>query len=174
MANKNKKNEIITDLTKLSDAQKEQVKTIRKEGGEVEVTKCRFCGKFLIRDKSVEQEAGDLCEKLHETYTNEALMAHRATLTVAKPPEGWIKVAELHKICEANDIPVNRMVVAIGRDRGLSDPIVERLRPVYVGNARWVDGWAATVEGLATIRGAKLTKSEKAQAEIAELEDAVS
>lgn len=168
-----KKNEIVKDLTKLTDAQKKQVREIRQQGGEVEVTKCRFCGKFLIRDKSIEQEAGDLCEQLHQQYTSEQLMAHRATMTVAKAPEGFIKVSELHKICEREGIPVNRMVTAIGRDRGLSAPIHPKFKPIYVGNTRYLDPWCATKEGLAVIRGVKPTKDEKAKAEVAALEAAV-
>lgn len=168
-----KKNEIVKDLTNLTDAQKKQVSEIRQQGGEVEVTKCRFCGKILIRDKSIEQEAGDLCEKLHEKYSSEALMQHRATMTVAKVPEGFIKVSELHKICEREGIPVNRMVVAIGRDRGLSDPIHPKFKPVYFGNTRYLDPWCATKEGLAMIRGARPTKDEKVKAEISALETAV-
>jgi hypothetical protein len=169
------KNEVVTNLDVLSESQQAKVVEIKQAGGQAEVTKCRFCGKYLIRDKSVEQEAGDYCEHLREDlgYTTETLMAHRATMSAPTAPEGYIKVADLHKICEAAGIPVNRMVNAIGRDRGLSAPIDPRFRPVYVKGTRWVDGWCATKEGLAMIAGVRPTKDQKAQAEVKQLEEAV-
>lgn len=167
------KNQIVTNLDELTESQTKKVQEIKAQGGVAEVTKCRFCGKILIRDKSIEQEAGDLCERLHEKYSSEELMAHRGTMSGTVVPEGWIKVSDLHKICEANGIPVNRMVNAIGRDRGLSEPIDPRFRPLYVGRNRWLDPWCASKEGLAMIRGTNPTKDEKAQAEIAELANAV-
>ena len=164
------KNEIVTDLLNLSDTQRQRVRDIKAEGGKAEVTKCRFCGKFLVRDISVEQEAGDLCEKLHEQYSTESLMAHRATMSATAAPQGYIKVADLHKICVRADIPVNRMVNAIGRDRGLSPAIDPRFTPIYVGNCRWVDAFCATKAGLAMIAGSKPTKQQKIKAELAALD----
>lgn len=164
------KNQVITNLDELTEAQLQKVQDIKADGGVAEITKCRFCGKILIRDKSIEQEAGDLCEKLHEKYTPEELAQAKMNRTVTQLPEGYIAIPVLHKICEANGVPVNRMVNAIGRDRGLSEPIDERLRPVYFGRTRYVSGWAATPEGLAVIAGSKPTKAQKAQQEVAELE----
>lgn len=173
MTKNRKANEVVTDLSQLSESQLQKVTEIKQAGGTAEVTKCQYCGKYLIRDKSIEQEAGDLCASLHENYTSEELMAHRGTMSAPEAPAGYIKVADLHKICEANGIPVNRMVNAIGRDRGLTPPIDPRFRPVYVKNVRYVDGWAATKEGLAMIAGTKPTKDQKAKAEVAALEEAV-
>jgi len=170
MATKNAK---VTNLDELTPSQQEKVRDIKASGGQAEVTKCRFCGKILVRDASIEQEAGDLCEKLHQSMTNEDLMAHRGTMTATAVPEGYIKVADLHKICEANGIPVNRMVNAIGRDRALKSAIDPRFAPVYVGRTRYVSGFCATKDGLAMIRGIKPTKDEQAKAEVAELADAV-
>jgi hypothetical protein len=165
------KNAVVTDLSLLSEAQEKQAQDIRAAGGEVEVTKCHRCGKILVRDKSIEAEAGDLCAHFDASgITPEYLMQHRATMTVTTLPEGMIKVAELHKICEREGIPVNRMVNAIGKDRGLSDPIDPRLKPVYFGNARYVSAWSSTKEGLAVIRGVQPTKQQKIDAELAELE----
>lgn len=167
------KNQKVTNIGELTELQQEKVRNIKAQGGEAEVTKCRFCGKILIRDKSIEQEAGDLCEKLHEQFTSEELMAHRGTMSGTTVPEGWIKVSDLHKICEREGIPVNRMVNAIGRDRGLGAPIDPRFKPLYVGRARYLDPFCASKEGLALIRGTQPTKDEKAKAEVAELADAV-
>lgn len=167
------KNAIVTNLDELTEAQTKKVREIKAQGGEAEVTKCRFCGKILIRDKSIEQEAGDLCEKLHEQFTNEQLMEHRGTMTATAVPEGWIKVSELHKICEREGIPVNRMVNAFGRDRGLGAPLHPKFRVLYVGRARYLDPWCASKEGLDFLRGIRPTKQDKIEAEIAELADAV-
>lgn len=173
MATKGKsKNEVITDLSQLTEAQLQKVQEIKQAGGQAEVTRCRFCGKTLVRDKSIDQEAGDLCEHLHERFTPEELMAHRGTMSAPTAPEGYIKVAQLHQICEANGIPVNRMVTAIGRDRSLEPPIDPRFRPVYVKGVRWVDPWCASKEGLAMIAGTRPTKEQKIQAEIQALEEA--
>jgi len=81
------KNKIV-GLDELTEGQLKKVKDIRQSGGEAEVTKCRFCGKILIRDKSIEQEAGDYCEHLHEElgYTTESLMAHRNTMSATTVP----------------------------------------------------------------------------------------
>jgi hypothetical protein len=165
------KNVIVQDLSVLSEAQQEQAKAITEAGGEVVVYKCHRCKKYLLRDKSIEAEAGDLCAHFDkEGVTEEYLMQHRATMTVTVLPEGMIKVADLHKICEKNGIPVNRMVNAIGKDRALTPPTDERLRPVFFKNARYVSAWAATPEGLAVIRGVQPTKQQKIDAEFAELE----
>lgn len=170
MATKNQK---VTNLDELTEGQQKKVRDIKQAGGQAEVTKCRFCGKILIRDKSIEQEAGDLCEELHAKYTNEELMAHRGTMSATTVPEGWIKVSDLHKICEANGIPVNRMVNAFGRDRGLGEPLHPKFRPLYVGRVRWLDPWCASEEGLAFLKGIRPTKQEKIEAELSDLADAV-
>jgi hypothetical protein len=94
------------------------------------------------------------------------------TATVA--PEGYIKVADLHRICEKHSIPVARMVKAIGGDRSLKAPLDPRFTPIYVGATRYVSGWCATKEGLDMLKGEKKTKDEKAKAELAELEQAFS
>lgn len=165
---------VAINTTNLTPAQMQKVNDIRQAGGVAEAVKCIYCGKILVREQSMGRGSGDLCEHLREIgYTTEALMAHRATMSAPTAPEGWITVASLHKICEANGIPVNRMVNAIGRDRGLGEPIDPRFRPLYVGNKRFLNPWCASPEGLAMIRGGKLTKSEKITAELAELENAV-
>ncbi len=166
------KNKVVTDLTVLSETQAKQVAEIKAAGGEAEVTKCHRCGKLLVRDKSIEQEAGDLCAHFDEAgITPETLMAHRATMTATVPPEGFIKVADLHKICVKHGIPVARMVKAIGGDRSLNPVLEPRFTPIYVGQTRWLDPWCASKEALDLLKNIRPTKADKAKAEIAELEN---
>jgi hypothetical protein len=156
------KNKVVA-VSELTENQKKAVSTIVADGGKAEVTKCQYCGKILIRDISIEQEAGDYCSHLREEGKDTAfLMAHRATMTATEAPEGFIKVAQLHKICERNNVPVARMVKAIGGDRKLVSPIDPRFTPIYVGNARWVDPFCSTKEGLAMIMGITSPKATKA------------
>jgi hypothetical protein len=166
------KNKVVTDLSALTEAQAKQVKEIKAVGGDVEVTKCHRCGKLLIRDKSIEQEAGDLCAHLDaEGITPEALMAHRATMSATVPPEGYIKVADLHKICVKHGIPVARMVKAIGGDRSRGPILEPRFTPVYVGQTRWLDPWCSSKEALDLLKNIRPTKADKAKAELSELEN---
>jgi hypothetical protein len=161
------KNKVVTDLSTLSEQQLAQVAEIKAAGGEAEVTKCHRCGKLLIRDKSIEQEAGDLCYKFDEKgITEETLMAHRATMTLPAVPEGYISVADLHRICQKHGIPVHRMVMAIGGDRSLNAPLAAEFTPVFVKGRRYVPGESASKEGLAMLRGNRPTKDEKAKAEV--------
>ena len=159
--------EFLTVQGDLTEAQKKEVAKIQAEGGEVLIYKCHRCGKTLVRDKSIEVEAGDLCAHYDaQGITPADLLEHRKSMTVAELPEGMIKVSDLHKICEREGIPVNRMVEAIGRDRALKKAIDPRFQPVYHKNARWVSNFCATKEGLAMIRGTQKTKQEKIEAEL--------
>jgi hypothetical protein len=122
----------------------------------------------LVRDKSIEQEAGDLCAHYDEMgITQEALMEHRKKMSATVAPEGYIKVADLHKICVKQGIPVARMVKAIGGDRSMKPVLEPRFRPVYVGQTRYVSGWCASKEALDMLRGDKPTKAQKIAQELA-------
>ena len=136
--------------------------------------KCQYCGKCLSREESLENESGDYCHHLREQGMDTSyLKEHRQRLTVADVPEGYIKLASLDRICKKEGIPISRMVRAIGGDRALSEPIREEFRPIYVGNARYVDGWCASEEGLDFLRnlsGGSPRKAKKA-AEVDELEE---
>jgi hypothetical protein len=132
-----------------------KVAAIKKAGGKAEVVKCLDCGKTLVRDVCVEREEGDLCAHYREKYgegMKEHFAAVKATISATEVPLNWIKVAALHKICERNGIPVSRMVNAFGKDRGLSEPLHPKFKPLYVGNARWLDPWCASKEGLDFLR----------------------
>jgi hypothetical protein len=139
-------------MADLTESQQAQVKAIRSSGGKPEAVKCVHCGKLLVKDSSRDDEQGDYCSHLHETYTSADLKAHRASLSADVVPAGWIKVAALHKLLVKLDIPVSRMVNAFGRDRGLSAPLHPKFAPLYVGNARWLDPWCASKEGLDFLR----------------------
>lgn len=129
--------------------------------------KCQFCGKKITAEDAIEAEAGSYCHHLREQGLDDAALADiRSGKTVAEVPEGWVKIAAVHHLCDARGIPISALVRCFGGDRGL-DPVLEpRFAFVYCGKARWVDGWVATSEGLAFIakeaRKAKIEKSEAA------------
>ena len=121
--------------------------------------RCRHCGKWLLKESSVEIEQGDYCAHIREQGWDDAtLMKHRLSMTKDEVPENYIKVTgQLNPICRKNGVPVGRMVTAIGGDRCLEgvSPVDPRLTPIYSGRNRWVSPWAATPEGLARIIGVK-------------------
>lgn len=163
-----KTTEVVLSKTMATKAQAKKIAKIQQEGGAAELVKCLHCGKVLVRDTSIEREEGDLCSHLYQElgHTAESLREIRAKATVAAVPEKMIKIAALHRICVSKGIPVSRMVVAIGGDRGLNAPADKRLKPIYVGNARYVSDWAATAEGLALIAsiGGRTTKAAPTKA----------
>ena len=62
------------------------------------------------------------------------------TLEEAEAALGYrlIRVAELHKACDRWGVKVNRMVKALGGDRGLGEPRSAEWKPVLVGRSRHV------------------------------------
>lgn len=62
------------------------------------------------------------------------------TLEEAEAALGYrlISVAELHKACDRWGVKVNRMVKALGGDRGLGEPRSAEWKPVLVGRSRHV------------------------------------
>lgn len=154
----------------LTESQADKIAEIKAAGHDVIITKCLRCGKTLIKDTSIENEQGDYCNHLFNElgYTTEALAAHRAAMSSTEVPEDWVKVAALHKICVREGIPVASMVKAMGGDRALGTPLNEMWVPLYVGNARWLDPFCATPEGLDQLRAAsKVAKIGKADASLA-------
>jgi hypothetical protein len=151
---KNTKVNLSEVLGELSEAQAEKVQSIQQSGGQVEVTKCVHCGKLLVRDISVEREEGDYCSHLFDElgHTKESLAQHRASMSASVVPDGYVKVASLHKILVREGIPVSHMVRAMGGDRGLLPAARPELVPIYVGNARWLNPWCASKEGLSYLR----------------------
>lgn len=121
-------------------------------------TVCKVCGKHLTREASAANEMGHRCERLLEAgWDAESLSKHYAKVTVTEVPDGYIKLAELHKKVKAaqHKVPgltISKMVKAIGRDRGLEAPSHPIATPVYdTRKHRWVNGWLATAAGLKAI-----------------------
>lgn len=147
----------------------EPIQTIVKVNG-VEKYKCQHCGKWITREEAVEEEQGDYCKHLREDlgYTTMTLAEHRRKMTVDSVPDGWVKVASLHNICERENVPVSAMVRAFGGDRCLLPPLHPKFQIVYCGNARWLDPWCASKEGLDFLRSLKLAAPKKVEDALAE------
>jgi len=116
--------------------------------------KCGSCGKWIFKEEAILRGEGDYCNCVHEAmgYTDAALVEHRKQWSKTEVPTGWIKVATLHLICNKNKIPVSKMLACMGWDRGLYEPVDERFRPWHIGNARWLDPFCSSPEGLKMMR----------------------
>src|SRR3989304_5449808 len=115
---------------------------------------CQYCGKHLTKAGSQAATAGHLCSKLAANgYTAAKLAQHRLAQTVTTIPAGYIKLAQLHKIVQANKakiagLNIAKMVKVIGGDRALSTPAHAICKPVYASNGhRWGNPWLATQAG---------------------------
>lgn len=126
---------------------------------------CKYCGKSVRLDEEDGEERGDRCKHVREELGMDetALVELRKSMSAEVPPEGWIKVAVLDKVCKRQGVPVSRMVKAIGGDRGLEPPLNEKFRVLYVHGVRYVDGYCATSEGLAAIMGDKPARGKAAK-----------
>jgi hypothetical protein len=105
--------------------------------------KCQFCGKWIVKDENISAESGDYCRHLRGELgmDDAALAAHRASMTRPSVPEGWVKVAQVDRRCKKEGIPISALVKAFGGDRCIDPPLRPEFQIVYVGNARWMDGW---------------------------------
>lgn len=128
------------------------VERIDPKTGKTQI-RCGSCGKWLFKDAAQRRGEGDLCNCLRSTmgYSDASLAEHKAQFTKPEVPEGWIKIAVLHTLCNKHRIPVSKMLACIGWDRGLYPPVEPRFQPYYIGNARYVDGWCGSAEGLKAI-----------------------
>src|SRR3989304_4585798 len=96
---------------------------------------CQYCGKHLTKAGS--QAANG--------YTAAKLAQHRLAQTVTTIPAGYIKLAQLHKIVQANKakiagLNIAKMVKVIGGDRALSTPAHAIFKPVFASNEhRWIN-----------------------------------
>lgn len=141
----------------LTQKQQDRLAEMRQAGMEVVVLKCLVCGKYLVREKTVEAGLGDYCDTLVELgWTPEKFAEHRQGMSQSAPEDGMIKVADLHKICVTKKIPVSRMVRAIGGDRCLNGKgISQEFTPIYVKGTRWVSSYCASPDGLKQIEACK-------------------
>lgn len=119
-------------------------------------TVCQICGKTLTRAKSVEAQIGHRCDTLQAQGWDAKKLEDHYTANTGAPPDGYIKVADLHrKIDATGNIPgltVSKMVKAIGKDRAVEPPLHPIAKPVYDSRrTRWVDPWLATKAGLTAI-----------------------
>ena len=108
---------------------------------------CSVCGKPLTDPESVRLGIGPLCRA--KGWTKEKVAAKMATLKRDVIPAGWIKLSDVAKKLRSEDIPVARMVRAVGGDRGMEDPINATFQVIYVGRARYLSP--------DTLNGASLT-----------------
>ncbi|KPJ87132.1 MAG: hypothetical protein AMJ53_18595 [Gammaproteobacteria bacterium SG8_11] len=129
---------------------------------------CKVCGKVLTREQSMNNEIGHRCDTLiQEGWTGEKLAKHYAGVT-GKIPEGFIKVADLHRAIDAKKagipgLTVSKMVKAIGKDRALEGPIHPIAKPIYDDRrVRWVNPWLATTDGLNAIATGDYSKAPEA------------
>jgi hypothetical protein len=82
------------------------------------------------------------------------LQNHYAKISVTATPQGYIKVAQLHKTILAQKhkiagLTISKMVKAIGSDRASNPPSNPIAQPYYLPNRhRVVNAWLATPQGL--------------------------
>jgi len=125
----------------------------------VEVPKCSVCGKLLTNSARQDVGMGKLCEhRLASGYNATRLAEHRASMTVATIPEGYIKLARLDALVKASRVKypgltISKMVRAIGKDRATEPAIHPICTPIYDSRGhRWVRDWLATPAGLKAIQ----------------------
>jgi len=110
-------------------------------------------------------ESGHLCATLREQGLDTATLKATHDSKVATDVKGMYKTAQLHKVCVALNIPVSRMVKAWGGDRMLGTPVNPKFTVKYgPKNARYIDNWAFTADGLSAILGAKVDANKARQA----------
>jgi len=127
---------------------------------------CSVCGKPLTDPKSVEAGIGPLCRA--KGWTKETVAAKMAVLMRKEVPAGWVKLADVAKMCEASEVPVARLVRAVGGDRGMEDPANAKWQVVYVGRTRYLDPFCITPEAMTFLGDKNLGKEPKVKAKKAE------
>lgn len=132
----------------------------------LEVPKCQVCGKFITSSKSQESGMGQLCEhRIEKGQTATFLAEHRASMTVATIPEGYIKLARLDDLVKASRVKypgltISKMVKAIGKDRATEPAIHPICTPLYDARGhRWVRDWLATPAGLKAMQLSDFSKA---------------
>jgi hypothetical protein len=117
---------------------------------------CSVCGKPLTDPESVKAGIGPLCRA--KGWTKEMWQAKMAELKSDTVPEGFVKLSEVADLCRKENIPVSRLVRAVGGDRGMEEPAHPKFKVMYVGRARYLDPWVVTEEGLNLMRDPNLGK----------------
>lgn len=94
---------------------------------------CKICGKPLTDSESIAREMGPICAANAEN--GEALARVEAALR-EEVPEGYIPLGKALQMCSDLGIPHGRLVVAMGKDRLVNQPVSPEFWPVYVGKRR--------------------------------------
>lgn len=115
---------------------------------------CSVCGKPLTDPESIKQGIGPLCRAMG--WTKEKVAERMAQLKVDNVPEGWIKIADMHKQLNVLKIPVARMVRAIGGDRAMEQPLNSDFAVVYFGRTRYISPAAMSEANLTLLRDKNL------------------
>jgi hypothetical protein len=134
------------DTPEVTDVVVPEAKPAKAKKPKYEGPACSVCGKPLTDPESVKAGIGPLCRAMG--WTKEKVAERMAILKRDVVPEGWVKLADVHKECVLREIPVARLVRAIGGDRGMSDPIDSRFQVIYVGRARYMDPFVMTDAGM--------------------------
>jgi hypothetical protein len=150
--------------------EKEIVQEEKKDALGRTLIKCQYCGKWIRpKEDADETDAGDYCRELHQKFTPEELEEIKLSLTADEVPRGWVKLAAAGRICRKHGIPVNRLVKAIGGDRGIEAPLHPKFQPKYVGNSRWIDPWCVSEEGLKFLKNLSSGRSKKGEEDLADI-----
>ena len=125
---------------------------------------CNICGKPLKRQGSINVGHGKRCQ-----FVAQLGNGVRNKLWVASVPNGYIKVAQLHKIIVQNKakypgISVSKMVKCMGTDKGCLPPHNPIAQPYYLitNSHRYVHPWLATPQGLQAIQTGNWQQAPKA------------
>ena len=105
-----------------------------------------------------------------DEWTDEMVAARKAELTVTEVPAGYVKISELGKMCNINNIPISLLVKATGGDRGMDEPLDPLFQIVYVGRTRYVkpETMTAGIELLQSEGFGKTPRKPRAKKEKAE------
>jgi len=119
--------------------------------------KCQYCGKWVVRDDSIANEAGHLCASLREQGLDTTALKVEHDKRIGTEFAGMAKTAQLHKVCASLNIPISKMVRAWGGDRMLAEPTDPKFKVVYgPKNARYISLFAFSADGLSKIAGTKV------------------
>jgi hypothetical protein len=108
---------------------------------------CTICGKPVKNGT-----CGQLCtKKAAAGFTAQVKLAQKQALSLPQAPQGWVSIAQVHKTCVANLVPVAHLVKATGGDGVLYQPLHNIATPCYVNGTRYVHGWLNTKAGMVAL-----------------------
>ena len=100
-------------------------------------------------EAAVEVKKSDRREFRNEAWTAAEVAARLQSLQVTEVPKtadgkSWIKISDLHLVCVMHEVPVSKMVKAIGGDRGMNPPLDPLFEVKYLGKTRYIHPDAQT------------------------------